>query len=70
MAQHGPLVVLRITCYSRRSYAALTVQRYERFFGNTLKVRALSRRITEASIIARTKQKDTASYAEGLSCKH
>ena len=32
IAQHGLPILLRITCYSRRSYAGPAAQRYERFF--------------------------------------
>jgi hypothetical protein len=50
IAQQGRLAWQKITDYNLRNYAELTMQRYKRIFGNTMKARALPQQKTEAWI--------------------
>lgn len=50
--QHGRIAWQQKTWYGLRNYVELSMQRYKRIFGNTMKARKLSQQKTEACISA------------------
>jgi hypothetical protein len=53
----------RITAYNPRNYAELARQRYQRIFGNTVKVRAAAAENRGMDQCVRTEQNDQSRYA-------